>query len=339
MISIIVAVFNCRNTIKKCIQSIQAQSYQEWELLLIDDGSADGSGEICDKIAECDYRIRVYHKENGGVSSARNFGLDKSRGEYILFCDSDDFVETEWCEKLLDVFKSEKNVLPICNYYRYSEGKSLVNKYKLCDSITRFIPIQDFFSLNEPELLGIPWNKIYMNSIIKTNEIKFRENLSLGEDLLFVLDYISHGLDGFVFINEPLYYYSVGDVSRLSNKYYDNLEDIYNIIYKNIKCKLNIYPGVYTRCREMYLRSYFYALNRVFRNIWLSNNPEKTLKKLRHCIHVYHSPQFQKCKKAMKSSEMNYLQYLSLKCNSYILYEGTVVFTEKLSKIMIGIRR
>ena len=93
MISIIVPVYNRKNTLNRCVESIVAQTYTEWELLLINDGSTDGSAEICNEWQDRDNRIRVFHKNNGGVSSARNLGLRDARGELVMFCDSDDSTE------------------------------------------------------------------------------------------------------------------------------------------------------------------------------------------------------------------------------------------------------
>ena len=98
LISIIVPVYNTEKYLDRCIQSILSQTYTDFELLLIDDGSTDSSGVICDKYAEQDSRVRVFHKENGGVSSARNIGLDNANGVWITFCDSDDWVYPYWLE-------------------------------------------------------------------------------------------------------------------------------------------------------------------------------------------------------------------------------------------------
>ena len=101
MISIIVPVYNTEKYLRRCIDSVLAQTYQDFELLLIDDGSKDSSGAICDEYAAQDARVRVFHKENGGVSSARNVGLDNARGEWITFVDADDWIESDMLELLL----------------------------------------------------------------------------------------------------------------------------------------------------------------------------------------------------------------------------------------------
>ena len=106
MISIIVPVYNCIESLKYCVQSIQQQTYMNWKLVLVDDGSTDGTAGLCDQLAEMDSRIEVIHKLNGGVSSARNAGIDAAIGEYITFCDSDDYLEPDYLVSLLQTAES-----------------------------------------------------------------------------------------------------------------------------------------------------------------------------------------------------------------------------------------
>ena len=122
MISIIVPVYNTEKYLDRCIQSILSQTYTDFELLLINDGSTDSSGAICDKYAEQDSRVRVFHKENGGVSSARNVGLDNAKGEWVTFCDSDDWVENCWLDTFVE--NSENTDLVV-------QGFNNVGLYKL----------------------------------------------------------------------------------------------------------------------------------------------------------------------------------------------------------------
>lgn len=106
IISIIVPVYKAEAVLPKCVESVLAQTFQDWELLLIDDGSPDGSGGLCDRYAAGDGRVRVFHKPNGGVSSARNLGMQAAAGEHILFVDADDWIAPELCATLLDALRS-----------------------------------------------------------------------------------------------------------------------------------------------------------------------------------------------------------------------------------------
>lgn len=107
LISIIVPIYNSEKTLKKCLNSIINQTYVDWELLLINDGSKDNSGNICDEYAIIDRRIKVFYKENGGVSSARNLGLDNACGDWVTFCDSDDFVFPDWLSNYVENISDE----------------------------------------------------------------------------------------------------------------------------------------------------------------------------------------------------------------------------------------
>ena len=119
MVSIIVPVHNVEKYLRRCVDSIIAQTYSEWEALLIDDGSTDSSGTICDEYANRDNRIRCYHKENGGQSSARNEGLEHARGEQIAFCDADDWLTSDFLEICITKYKKYKADIVTANYYNY----------------------------------------------------------------------------------------------------------------------------------------------------------------------------------------------------------------------------
>lgn len=129
LISIIVPVYNVEGTLNRCIDSILNQTFSDWELFLIDDGCTDKSGKICDEYASKDGRIKVFHKENGGVSSARNVGLDNAKGEWITFCDSDDFVYSDWLKNYVD--NISEGIDLICQAFECD--KTLVYKFKTKD--------------------------------------------------------------------------------------------------------------------------------------------------------------------------------------------------------------
>lgn len=331
MISIIVPVYNCISSLEKCIDSIQNQTWTDWELLLIDDGSTDGSEQLCDIFASKDARIHVLHKPNGGVSSARNMGLDHAKGEYVMFCDSDDWVEPEWCEQLYLAAKQNSGCQPICNYYRSTADCESINREGQCENMGKSIAKADFFSLNRYELLGIPWNKIYLRSLLEDNHIRFQTELSLGEDLIFNLDYLHCLTDGFVFINRPLYHYSVGSTDSLSSKYYPDLVEIYRKVYMRIKDELCSIPEAYEKWKLEYEHSYFFALDRVFRNTWSKKNSATVHQKWKYNQTVFHSEAFQNCRKTIPKDYINVLQYWGLQTNSFLIYWATVILSETIS--------
>ena len=333
MISIIVPIYNCINSLPRCIDSIQSQTYVDWELLLVDDGSMDGSGQLCDNLASEDFRIRVFHKPNGGVSSARNMGLDHARGKYIMFCDSDDWAESEWCEKLYLAAEKQPDYQPVCNYYYSSAGLETINRKTECDNLGKTIENIDFFSLNYYELLGIPWNKIYLRSILEDNHIRFRQELSLGEDMIFNLDYLHCQTGGYTFVSEPLYHYVVGRTNSLSSKYYPDLAGIYRMIYSRIKDELKCVPSAYEKWESEYIHSYFFAFDRVFRNTWSRDNNNILLKKWLYNAMQFQSEEFQSVKKFIKRSDINILQFVGLKTNRFLIYWICVIVSETISRM------
>lgn len=333
MISIIVPVYNCIRSLPRCIGSIQSQTLTDWELLLVDDGSTDGSGFLCDQFVTSDNRIHVFHKPNGGVSSARNMGLDHAKGEYVMFCDSDDWVEPEWCEQLYLAAVENPGCQPICNYYRRTADHETINRKKQCEDMNESIAKADFFSLNRYELLGIPWNKIYIRSILEENHIRFQSGLSLGEDLVFNLDYLHCQTGGFTFINKPLYHYSVGSTDSLSSKYYPDLSEIYQKVYLRIKDELRSIPGAYEKWELEYAHSYFFAFDRIFRNTFSKKNPASTAKKWHYNASIFSSAAFQQCKNAVSKHYINILQYWGLQTRSFYIYWLTVTVSEYISSI------
>lgn len=189
-ISIIVPVYKVENFLSQCVESILAQSFTNFELLLIDDGSPDNSGILCDEWAMKDNRIRVFHQENSGVSAARNKGLLEACGRYVVFVDSDDWILSGYLEHLYAfagrglviqgyIFSTENGVIKEGSYFPRN------GKYTLSD-------FKDFFLGQDITFLPPPWNKIYDLHLIKEHALFFDERVSFGEDALFVYDYILH---------------------------------------------------------------------------------------------------------------------------------------------------
>lgn len=187
-ISVIIPVYKAEKQIARCIDSIIAQTFTDWELLLVDDGSPDRSGEICDEYAMKDDRILVIHKENGGVSSARNAGLDMAKGEWIVFVDSDD-----WCEinYLSDFFGVEMKLRAndVVLQGRKDDVGGVVSTLSLKDCIYDNIAI----GMLENDLLtfGAPYCKLYSNHLVQEKKIRFPETYSYGEDTTFFLKVLS----------------------------------------------------------------------------------------------------------------------------------------------------
>lgn len=186
LISVIVPIYNVEKYIKKCVRSILKQDYKNIEIILVDDGSPDHSANLIEELKKEDSRIITLHKINGGVSSARNAGMDIAKGEYILFVDGDDWVESNYVSYFLNLV-STFNV-PIGmdrNFYSINNNISS-NKIYLSDSLK----VMEWIYLGD--VFVAVWNKIYKTSFLRENNIKFDERIWYGEGMLFNIDCLQY---------------------------------------------------------------------------------------------------------------------------------------------------
>lgn len=189
LISVILPVYNTENCLAQCIDSILAQTYIHFELLLIDDGSSDDSGKICDAYAEKDPRVKVFHQENCGVSSARNKGLELSTGEWICFCDADDIIKDDYLEQL--VVNTNDNDLVVCGFEILGATADCGIRYERVKiGRDNNIPILKFHLINGIGL-RVVWSKLFKRDIISRNHLAFCINQRIGEDTTFLWTYIA----------------------------------------------------------------------------------------------------------------------------------------------------
>lgn len=213
-ISVIVPVYNVEKFLPSCINSILAQNFTDFELLLIDDGSPDNCGKICDKYMKIDSRITVFHKENGGVSSARNLGLDHAKGEWIVFVDSDDSVNENYLRDLIN-YTYTNNALLLSGYM--IEGKKTSISLETCH--LKQTEAIKYYINKKLTALSAPYSKLYNKEILNKGKIRFPTGIHMGEDAIFVIRYLNL-VDDLIIINK--YNYNVRDVpDSLSSKYYD----------------------------------------------------------------------------------------------------------------------
>lgn len=190
-ISIIIPVYNSKDHLEDCVQSLLEQSYKNFELILVDDGSFDGSSELCDRLAEQYPIINVIHKVNGGVSSARNAGLDIASGYYIVFVDSDDVISNNYLESFIESSHKGDLILGMIEDLYFDDTGSIVKqRTRNVDAPNCGILADEYYKLLE--LLRVPVVKLYKRDIIELNHIRFDENLSLAEDQVFNFTYYKH---------------------------------------------------------------------------------------------------------------------------------------------------
>ncbi|MBR1576549.1 MAG: glycosyltransferase [Bacteroidales bacterium] len=209
MISIIIPVYNSIPFLQDCLCSILGQTYFDWECILVDDGSTDGSGALCDDFAAKDPRFRVIHQERKGVSSARNKGLDVSSGDWISFVDSDDRLEKKYLSSLFTAVTVTGSDLSVCGMMtRYPNGEIAEARPEQQKTIALDASgSMDFLSLEQGNLLFGPCAKLYRRTIIRDHALSFPAGLSYGEDLLFNLAYLD-GIGSLVSVPEALYLYN-----------------------------------------------------------------------------------------------------------------------------------
>lgn len=231
--SIIVPVYNAESSLKRCVDSILAQTFTNFELILIDDGSVDKSGYICDEYEQLDKRVRVFHKTNGGASSARNTGLENISGQWVTFCDADDYVFPDWLMNFR--VESEKEYGLICQGIKCFQ--SLDNKFKgeccYCaefDGNTRE-GIEILFKAN---ILGFLVIKAFRANIIKYHNLKFNCDIKLREDLEFILRYL-HKVKEIRSVRNCGYYYFVPDWNEKYSLNIDSSLSFYRNAFNSIK--------------------------------------------------------------------------------------------------------
>lgn len=214
LISVIVPIYNVEKFLKKSLTSLINQTYKNIQIILINDGSSDESGKICDAFARKDSRFEVYHIENKGVSNARNLGLKYSKGKYIFFMDPDDWIEKFTLEILIKKIQ-EKNVdLVECSYSKVylDNKKNIVHNSKV---ISKKIAINSFL-MWKGYITSFCWDKLYKREII--GNLKFKNDLKIGEDSLFVFEYLLK-CKKIAVINNILYNYFIRNDSALGNFY------------------------------------------------------------------------------------------------------------------------
>lgn len=218
MITVIVPVYNAADGIRQCIESVLSQTYQDFELLLINDGSTDDSGLICQEYADSDKRIRYFSRQNSGVGATRNFGIKQSRGERICFIDADDRVTPNYLESFQPDTINADIVISGIQYWNVSLNTPM-HKVVFNDAFINLKyngnKIKDFL------LVGFPYGKSYKKEILEKQQIIFPENISFHEDHVFVLDYYLH-CSSIVTVSELTYIYNIDyNADSLSKKRHD----------------------------------------------------------------------------------------------------------------------
>lgn len=237
-VSVIVPIYNAEKVLPRCIDSILNQSYPNLELILINDGSIDGSIDIIRKYEKLDNRVKVINNKNNGVSETRNIGVIQASGKYIQFVDSDDFIELDMVEKTVKLIENNDADIVMTGLFLDIEK----NK-KISTSIQTF---EDSISISKEDIaknvldrlngtyINSPVNKLYKKSIIIDNNIVMNKKIDLGEDLIFNLNYLKY-CNKVVFSKESYYHYCMKVEDNLTFKYRNNKMELMEFLFKECK--------------------------------------------------------------------------------------------------------
>lgn len=239
--SVVVPIYNAENYLERTLDCILRQSYSFFELLLVDDGSTDRSGLICDFYALKDGRIKVFHRQNSGASASRNYGLNQALCPYICFIDADDYQDELFFETYIDALKEDDYDIVFQNFLQHNaDGSTFKQELENIVAFSEDDLSEVLYRLDKKKCFGWTWNKIFRMSIIKENNLLFREDFSLREDELFSIQYFKH-VNKVKIINAAYYHYFVYDNSLMhrmndSLKYAQVSESIFDEVqsfYKN----------------------------------------------------------------------------------------------------------
>lgn len=241
-VSIIVPVYNAEKSLRRCVDSILSQEYTDFELILVNDGSKDSSGAICDEYEEKDSRVRVLHKENTGVSDSRNQAIDRSKGIYLQFLDSDDWMTPDATKQLVRAAEENHCDMVIADFYRVV-GDRLSPKG---DIEEEGVLTQEEFAAHMMEnpadfYYGVLWNKLYRRDIVEEHHLRMNTDINWCEDFMFNLEYIRHAKI-FYALHAPIYYYVKTKGSLVSQgasvsktiKMKLTVFEYYNKLYKHV---------------------------------------------------------------------------------------------------------
>lgn len=276
-ISVIVPVYNTEKYLRRCVDSILEQTFEDFEVILVDDGSTDSSGAICDEYAKKDKRVHAFHQSNQGVSAARNYAIQIAEGNMLCFCDSDDYALKEWLSSLRAAFLQFPNALIVCNHYNCFTNKPCLAADQVINEDLKAITYYEMYKKN---LSGFVWNKIFDAELVRKNGISFEDQRKIGEDVLFVAEYLRY-VTKIIYISHPLYYYNRDFTGRyiwnmlemqlplFSARYYV-MEDCKKSEYSELA--LNYYMGMFSIAFDRRNTMPFWQKMKYSQRMWLSND-------------------------------------------------------------------
>lgn len=257
-ISVIVPIYKVEDYLHRCVDSIINQTYTNLEIILVDDGSPDNCPMICDEYAKKDSRIRVVHKKNGGLSDARNAGLDIATGEYIMFIDSDDFVDIEMMESMMKNMIDNNVDMVVCNIKYVYEDREVV-KYNQADRILdRYEAMEEY--LKDGVVQAVAWNKLYKKSLI--NNMRYKVGKT-NEDEFFTYKVVDK-TDKIYYNSKPFYNY-IQRNSSIMGKYSIKRLDGVEASYERLNFIKKKYPTLYEKEKKTFVNLCIYSYQMILK--------------------------------------------------------------------------
>lgn len=278
LVSVIVPIYNCERFLEECVESILKQKYSNLEIILVNDGSTDDSLKICLKYKKNNKNIIVINQKNKGLSEARNAGIRKATGKYIVFVDADDSINEQEIYKCINSIKKEKSQLVLFSYDEVYHLKNRINRYY--KRIVKEYPQQ-----RNLWQYGYAWNKLYLAEIIKSNKIFFKKDVIFVEDIIFNSEYLMY-VDKISFIEESLYNYNkYDDYKTLSNSQHEKYLDMIEL---SIQFKLKLRDKYYKDKEEDEKYLYLYLVRQyVPYCVREKNKLSVKIKNIRKCLFKY----------------------------------------------------
>lgn len=262
LISIVIPVYNVEHYLERCLESVINQTYKNIEIILVDDGSTDNSGNLCDIYAKKDLRIKVYHKDNGGLSDARNYGISMSNGKYISFIDSDDYVASDMIEALYKALCQHKTDISICRPFDVYENGNLSRLDEKKENSSNFITISNVQAMKlvlEAKVISVQaWGKLYKKEIF--DNINFPKN-KIAEDAFIILK-VLNSVKNVCYTRSEKYFYVHRPGSITTRKFNSNSLNVIEAYTKNYKFIKKHYPSLLYQAKTRVCWSYFYVLDR-----------------------------------------------------------------------------
>lgn len=300
-VSVIIPIYNAERYLKRCVDSILAQTLKSFEVILVDDGSTDLGGDICRFYAKQDVRVNVIQKTNGGVSDARNTGIKAARGKYLMFCDADDYVAETWIEKLVNMICENNNAYVSCNYLEKPiNGASVFRKL-------------DYYELFKTGTSGGVNNKIYLSSIVKNNNIFFDTEVPIAEDVLFNVQYLGYCSNDYFYTEEQLYIYEKNNNGAMKKYYPYWMKYHLDAFY----CRIPYMPQ---SSIDQYCKDWLSMFIPMFENIFDKRNHMSFKNKMNFNQKIFKSKEFRYCVSQIGQGDENEIILRLLKGESYYLY-------------------